>query len=502
MRYLLALLVLFTYCLFCWFCWWRYRRQRPAAVSSSPVRSPNSAQHILVGYASQSGYALRLAVQSVEQLQQAGMSAQVLPLNQISAELLTSHNTLLLVVSTYGEGEAPDNGNRFLARSLSPLPMNSLNHTQVGILALGDSSYQHFCGFGHVLQRELHHRGARFLFDMVEVDKTDESALRHWQYYLGQLSGQSHFSDWIKPDYNQWQLISRKWINPGSPGAPAYHLQLKPLEHEIVENGWQVGDIAEIGPCNSLDKIENFLRTLGRTDVPTHLLATKELPDRVDDYERLRDLEIGLLVDELPEIAHREYSIASIPSEHSLDLLVRQVRGADEQIGLGSGWLTVHALLNHPIRLRIRSNPHFHAPALATPLILIGNGTGIAGLRAHIAHRAQVATKTWLCFGERTSLCDNFFADDLESWQSRGVLTRVDTVFSREARQGEPRYVQDLLLLHATEVRAWVSVGAAIYVCGSLRGMAQAVDENLTHILGESQLETLADQGRYRRDVY
>jgi sulfite reductase (NADPH) flavoprotein alpha-component len=185
-----------------------------------------------------------------------------------------------------------------------------------------------------------------------------------------------------------------------------------------------------------------------------------------------------------------------------LPLLVRQVRDTNHQLGLGSGWLTAYALLESPIRLRIRSNPHFHAPAPNQPLILIGNGTGIAGLRAHIAWRAQAGTKNWLFFGERKSTCDYFFAEDIKSWQQQGVLTRLDVVFSRDASTNQPRYVQDLLPQYAAEIRAWITAGAAIYICGSLRGMAQGVDDCLKQILGELLLETLSDQGRYRRDVY
>ncbi|MNT72086.1 Sulfite reductase [NADPH] flavoprotein alpha-component [compost metagenome] len=51
-------------------------------------------------------------------------------------------------------------------------------------------------------------------------------------------------------------------------------------------------------------------------------------------------------------------------------------------------------------------------------------------------------------------------------------------------------------------MREWVADGAAIYVCGSLQGMAGGVNEALAEILGEAALRELADNGRYRRDVY
>ena len=82
------------------------------------------------------------------------------------------------------------------------------------------------------------------------------------------------------------------------------------------------------------------------------------------------------------------------------------------------------------------------------------------------------------------------------------MLTRLDTVFSRDATPGAPRYVQDLLIPNTQEIQKWVAEGAAIFVCGSLQGMAQAVDDALAQILGAEKLEILADTQGYCRDVY
>jgi len=62
--------------------------------------------------------------------------------------------------------------------------------------------------------------------------------------------------------------------------------------------------------------------------------------------------------------------------------------------------------------------------------------------------------------------------------------------------------VQHALREHADALRAWVERGAAIYVCGSLQGMATGVHEALAEALGTHVLDELAAQGRYRRDVY
>lgn len=85
-------------------------------------------------------------------------------------------------------------------------------------------------------------------------------------------------------------------------------------------------------------------------------------------------------------------------------------------------------------------------------------------------------------------------------WRESGHLQRLDLAFSRD--QPEKRYVQHVLRYAADELRCWVAQGAAIYVCGSLEGMGQEVQQILLGLLGQARLEQLSDQGRYRRDLY
>jgi sulfite reductase (NADPH) flavoprotein alpha-component len=54
----------------------------------------------------------------------------------------------------------------------------------------------------------------------------------------------------------------------------------------------------------------------------------------------------------------------------------------------------------------------------------------------------------------------------------------------------------------ADELRVWLDEGAAIYICGSLLGMAAGVDQVLNEVLGEQAVSELIEEGRYRRDVY
>jgi len=130
-----------------------------------------------------------------------------------------------------------------------------------------------------------------------------------------------------------------------------------------------------------------------------------------------------------------------------------------------------------------------------------GNGTGIAGLRAHLRARIDAgARRNWLLFGERHRAHDFHFGDELEQWRRDGGIEHLDTVFSRDG--GPHRYVQDVLAAQAGRLRRWVDHGATVLVCGSLQGMAPAVDAVIAQVLGRECKEQLVRERRYRRDVY
>jgi sulfite reductase (NADPH) flavoprotein alpha-component len=177
---------------------------------------------------------------------------------------------------------------------------------------------------------------------------------------------------------------------------------------------------------------------------------------------------------------------------------VRQTFTEKGEPGLGSGWLTTLAEVNGKVLARIRSNPSFHAPLTNCPVIFIGAGTGIAGLRAHLHERyINDVQQNWLIFGERQRSKDRLFAAELDAWQQSGFLTELDEVYSRD---GEG-YVQQVVKSRQQQLCEWLDRGAAIYVCGGV-AMGTGVHQALVDILGENDLQQLIETNRYRRDVY
>lgn len=432
------------------------KRKKAARDAAALVPAADGAKPWLVAYASQTGFAEQLAWQTAKSLHTAGVPARVITLSEVSIDDLTQSEHALFIASTYGEGDPPDNASLFAGKLMhAEFSMPNLHY---GLLMLGDREYAHFCGFGRTLDAWLQSRRAQPFFDSIAVSNGDAAALHVWQQHLNRVAGTSDLPDWQAPAYQPWRLVERRLLNPGSAGAPTFHIELEAVENTPVD--WQAGDLVQV-------------------------LAP-------GDQQR-----------------PREYSVASIPADGRIHLLVRQERHDDNTLGVASGWLTEQASLDSVIALRLRAHSNFRIGANAQrPLILIGNGTGLAGLRAHIrasaANRAHDAAAVelghWLIFGERNVAHDFYYRDEIEAWQTQNILMRADIVFSRD--QPERLYVQDRLRQQADAVRTWLANDAAIYVCGSLEGMAGGVEAALIDIVGEAEVQRLIEQGRYRRDVY
>ncbi|MHC8337482.1 PepSY domain-containing protein [Pseudomonas sp. HLT2-19-2] len=482
----------------------RRRKKKQIKDTRKGLAQPGSdAPAWLIVFASQSGFAEQLAWQTAGQLQAAGLPVKVQPLADVSEQDLRDSGNALFVVSTFGDGEAPDSARRFERKVLGQaLSLESLNYA---VLGLGDRQYQHFCGFARRLHTWLGEHGGKTLFAPVEVDSGDPYALRHWQQQLGLLTGQTPVDTWQAPSYGNWTLTRRERLNPDSTGSGVYLLGLTAPS----TSSWLAGDLVEVMPRNCPWAIEHFLDGLGIDGRATvtldslsqpleQALASRQLPE---NRTHLVGLHAQALVNALVPLAIREYSIASIAADGILELIVRQELHPEGSLGVGSGWLTEHAPVGGTISLRVRRNSGFHLPAEPVPMILLGNGTGLAGLRSLLKARiADGQQRHWLLFGERHREHDYLCRAELEEWLISGDLERLDLAFSRD--QAEKIYVQDRLRESAGELKKWLADGAVIYICGSLQGMASGVDHVLNEVLGIEEVDRLIEQGRYRRDVY
>ena len=452
LRIVAAAALVLLYAALCAAIWLRQRRQRAAArqEAAALASAREGAVPLLVAFASQTGQAEELARETARLLHTAGEPVHLCALDAVDAGLLARTQRALFIASTYGEGDAPDNAALFQSRCMAGEAVGALAHLRFGLLALGDRQYAQFCGFGRALDAWLRARGAEPWFERIDMDNAAPAALATWQHQLAQVSSLGDMPDWQAPAFEAWTLVERRHMNPGSAGAPVFHIELRPPQPGVA---WESGDLVQV-------------RVPAAPDHP------------------------------------REYSIASVAGDGRVHLLVRQALHGDGTPGVASGWLTAQAAVGDVVEMRLRAHRNFRLEDnAARPLVLIGNGTGLAGLRGHLRARAALgAGPNWLLFGERNAAHDSLYGDELRAWLEAGVLQRLDLAFSRD--HAVRVYVQDRLVEAAATLREWVRDGAAIYVCGSLQGMAQGVDEALRAVLGEAQMEQLVRSGRYRRDVY
>ena len=440
---IIALAAIAAWLALAWYYLLRPSARRRRLIPSQTTAAGDDTRTAIV-YASQTGTAIEMARRTADAFGEQGI---LLAMDEIAPAHLASFQGALFIVSTYGEGDPPDMAQAF-HQALIQTPSGSLRlqGLRIGILALGDSEYQNFCGFGVALEAGLRQQGATLMFGTLKANRSDSDTLAAWAAHLTERFGVSLGAE---TPFSTWRLTRRTIINPLGLGRPCHELLWRPDDPQQLD--WSAGDIAQIRVGQS-----------GET---------------------------------------REYSIASVPSERVLRLLVREHQGPDGAPGLGSGWLCSQLKEGQSVPLLIRANPLFRAPADGRPAVFIGNGTGIAGLRSLLQERIDGGHyDNWLVFGERSRAGDFHWSQILEDWLHQGRLQRLDLAFSRD--QAQKRYVHHLLRDSATEVKAWAARGAIFYVCGSKDGMAQDVDQALRSILGPHGYEDLMHRHGYRRDVY
>lgn len=220
----------------------------------------------------------------------------------------------------------------------------------------------------------------------------------------------------------------------------------------------------------------------------------------------------------LRKLQPRLYSIASSQKAvgEAVHLTVAVVRygvphSTRAREGVCSTFLAERASEGVPVF--VHTAKHFRVPEdPATPLIMVGPGTGIAPFRAFIQERrASGATgPAWLFFGEQHEATDFLYRAEFEAALADGTLSRLTTAFSRD--QAEKIYVQDRMLEHGAEFFEWLEKGAYFYVCGDASRMAKDVEAAMHAIVerhggkspddAKAYVEALKKEKRYRKDVY
>ncbi len=219
----------------------------------------------------------------------------------------------------------------------------------------------------------------------------------------------------------------------------------------------------------------------------------------------------------LPKLTARLYSIASSPAQvpGQVSLCVGAVRYKSHdraRNGVCSTFLADRVKPGDKVRVFVHCNKNFRLPEDgATPIIMVGPGTGIAPFRAFWQQRIidRATGPMWLFFGNPYKATDGCYEDELEPLMESGAL-KMSVAWSRD--QDHKIYVQHLMDAAGAEIWQWLEKGAAVYMCGDANRMAKDVEQTLLTIIAreggrspEAAVAYLADlktQKRYQKDVY
>jgi sulfite reductase (NADPH) flavoprotein alpha-component len=155
---------------------------------------------------------------------------------------------------------------------------------------------------------------------------------------------------------------------------------------------------------------------------------------------------------------------------------------------------------------------HFSLPAEpATPIIMVGPGTGVAPFRAFVEERTITGAsgRNWLFFGEQKSAGDFFYREEFEKYVAGGKLA-LTCAWSQD--QDHKIYVQHKMTEHGADIWKWLEEGADFFVCGDKSRMAADVDLALHQLIqthggrtpeqAAEYVDALKKAKRYKRDVY
>jgi sulfite reductase (NADPH) flavoprotein alpha-component len=261
------------------------------------------------------------------------------------------------------------------------------------------------------------------------------------------------------------------------------------------------------------ERVVKHYASIVKQDIPVSKI---DLFDLLKIYPVANEDQFLDVVKILEPTTPRLYSISSSPEAHRGEIHITVARNTfmiNEELknGLASDFLC-NLSLEDQVTFYINPNNQFRLPEEDKSIIMIGPGTGIAPFRSFIAKRDAVGAtgKNWLFFGEQHFTSDFLYQTEIQGWFETGVLTRVNTAFSRD--QAQKIYVQDKMWQHGAEFFEWLQAGSYVYICGSKYPMSIDVEATILKIVqhfgertkeeAQEYLDDLKEEGRYVLDVY
>ena len=538
------------------YCWARADGGALPTVAATDATSAASAEPALpplavtVLSASQTGHAREVADKLHAALAEQGINAKRISAADYKPKTIADEQVLLLVTSTQGEGEPPEEAlslHRLLFGKKAP-PLPALRFAVCG---LGDSSYPDFCQAGKDFDTRLAELGGERLAPRADCDVDYQATAAAWIADLvprlaalqpaaprtPTAAAPATPAAYDRDHPFTAQLLARQKITGRHSTKDVRHIEL-----DLAGSGinYQAGDALGVWCENDPARVDAILAALkldgvtvidGKT-LREQLIREREIsqntPQFVQGYAALAksadlDAEIAThgaapyaantpldaivarypaaitaeqLLTLLRPLTPRLYSIASAPEEvgeevHLTVGVLHYEHDGKASSGAASGYLGERLPEDGAARVFVEPNPNFRLPDdPQAAIIMIGNGTGIAPFRAFMQARVarEAPGKNWLVFGNPHFTEDFLYQTEWQGWQKDGFLHRYSLAWSRD--QAEKVYVQDKLREEAASVWQWLKDGAYVYVCGDAARMAKDVERALLDIIaGEGGMD-------------
>lgn len=521
------------------------RKLMGAGAAVAVAEAPVAAKPLDILFGTQTGNAEEVAHEVAELARARGFQPRVADLDAIEMDQLAAMEHLIVVISTYGEGEMPDNAQIFWD-ALSAGDVPRLEGLSYGVLALGDTGYEHFCQAGKLIDTRLEQLGAKRLAERVDCDIDFEEAASAWIERAVPEAGGAVTTDAPaaapkKSDFSRkTPYVSTMLDNHIVSGANSAK-EIRHIAFDLGDSGmeYEAGDALGVMPVNAPDLVEAMLSRLGASfetaidgqDAPLGALLSRKFEIMTPPRDLIRALEPlakddefshvvgngdkealdaflwgkdtldllnlneGLALDPaefvswLKPLQHRAYSISSSPKAHpgEVHLTVAAVRWAYNHRphrGVCSTFLADHVPKGAQAGIFMSPNKSFRVPEDdSVPMIMVGPGTGIAPFRAFLEERRERGARgaNWLFFGDQHRNSDFIYEDEISAMSESGLLTRLDLAFSRD--QAEKIYVQNRMAENGSDLYAMLEEGGHFYVCGDATRMARDVDDTLHKII-------------------